>query len=160
MNIPLSLLIYNPIEVYTMILLCDIITGNRTKFSIKMIHSIYIFGAVNLAIQLVPCLFVGEYYFALLNILVGYFIVSISIKYFYGALYHKISYLTCVFVQFINTICIIITCNITTHIFGFNNMFYNDNNLHEFIVNIVAFSLQIVIYKFIQKEFRVYGKSF
>ncbi len=70
MNIPLSLLIYNPIEAYTMILLCDIITGNRTKFSIKMINSIYVFGAVNLAIQLVPCLFVGESYFALLNILV------------------------------------------------------------------------------------------
>lgn len=160
MNIPLSLLIYNPIEAYTMILLCDVITGNRTKFNLKMVCFLYIFGAVNLAIQLVPCLFIGKSYFALLNILVGYFAVSISIKYFYGTLCCKISYLRCVLAQFINTICIIVICNITTHIFGFNNMFYNDNNLHEFIVNITAFSLQIVAYKFIQKEFRSYGKSF
>ena len=37
MNIPLSLLIYNPIEAYTLILLGDIITGNDTKFNKKSI---------------------------------------------------------------------------------------------------------------------------
>lgn len=36
MNIPLSLLIYNPIEAYTLVLLCDIITGNDVRLNKRM----------------------------------------------------------------------------------------------------------------------------
>lgn len=82
MNIPLSLLIYNPIEAYTMILLCDIITGSDTKIYIKKIPFIYLFSIVNLFIQSIPYLIQGTELFAIVNILTGYFIVSISIKYF------------------------------------------------------------------------------
>lgn len=49
MNIPLSLLIYNPIEAYALVLLCDIITGNRTRICVRLILYLYIFGAANIS---------------------------------------------------------------------------------------------------------------
>lgn len=63
MNIPLSLLIYNPIEAYALVLLCDIITGNRTRICVRLILYLYIFGAANILIQNIPNAWVSEPYF-------------------------------------------------------------------------------------------------
>lgn len=67
MNIPLSLLIYNPIEAYALVLLCDIITGNRTRICVRLILYLYIFGAANILIQNIPNAWVSEPYFAIIS---------------------------------------------------------------------------------------------
>jgi hypothetical protein len=159
MNILLSLLIYNPIEAYTMILLCDIITGSNTKLCIKKIPFIYLFSIVNLFIQSIPYLIQGTRLFAIVNILTGYFVVSISIKYFYSIILSKIAYLNCVIAQFINTLCIIVICSIADTLFNIDSMFINNNILHEFIVNIIIFSVQIIVYKIIKRRICLYEKS-
>ena len=51
MNIPLSLLIYNPIEAYTLVLLCDIITGSRTEFNRKLFPYLFVYSDINFLIQ-------------------------------------------------------------------------------------------------------------
>lgn len=48
MSVPLSLLIYNPIEAYILILLCDVIAENDTKFTIKRALLLWDFGATNM----------------------------------------------------------------------------------------------------------------
>ena len=137
MNIPLSLLIYNPIEAYTMILLCDIITGNRTKINPKLVLYLYVFGAVNLCIQLFPTIWVNKPLFAILNIIVNYLFVPISIKIFYGIVTHN-----CIF--------IIVISNIFVLFIESYNMFYTVNKFHEFITNMVIFFVQITLYLIIR----------
>ena len=130
MNIPLSLLIYNPIEAYTMILLCDIITGNRTKINPKLVLYLYVFGAVNLCIQLFPTIWVNKPLFAILNIIVNYLFVPISIKIFYGIVTHKVTYFKCFIVEVINCIFIIVISNIFVLFIESYNMFYTVNKFH------------------------------
>lgn len=150
MNIPLSLLIYNPIEAYTMILLCDIITGNRTKINPKLVLYLYVFGAVNLCIQLFPTIWVNEPLFAILNIIVNYLFVPISIKIFYGIVTHKVTYFKCFIVEVINCIFIIVISNIFVLFIESYNMFYTVNKFHEFITNMVIFFVQITLYLIIR----------
>lgn len=68
MSVPLSLLIYNPIEAYILILLCDIITGENTKIGIRNIGKLYLLGAVNLLFQSIPNLWYGENFYIFLSI--------------------------------------------------------------------------------------------
>lgn len=153
MNIPLSLLVYNPIEAYTLILLCDIISGKRTKFNIKTIPIIYVLGVVNFVIQWIPNFFYGTILFAILGLFNGYFVVSLSLKIVYKYLNCEVSHDECILCQFINTIFIVVISSVMKFIFDIGDLFYNNNNLHEFIVNLVIFSVQIIIYNFIRRVF-------
>jgi hypothetical protein len=83
MSVPLSLLIYNPIEAYILILLCDVIAENDTKFTIKRALLLWDFGATNLFIQLVPYIWYGKWFFAIFNVSVNYIIIPFSIMYYY-----------------------------------------------------------------------------
>lgn len=76
MNIPLSLLIYNPIEAYTLILLGDIITGNDTKFNKKSIVALWVFGTVNFVMQFLPNLVYGENCFLFVSFISNYLLFS------------------------------------------------------------------------------------
>lgn len=76
MNIPLSLLIYNPIEAYTLILLGDIITGNDTKFNKKSIVALWVFGTVNFVMQFLPNLVYGENCFLFVSCISNYLLFS------------------------------------------------------------------------------------
>lgn len=62
MNIPLSLLIYNPIEAYTMILLCDVINFKHTKFTLKNIVLLYGLSTINFCLQMIPYIWEGSIY--------------------------------------------------------------------------------------------------
>lgn len=159
MNIPLSLLIYNPIEAYTLVLLCDIISGNNTNLSFRRIKIIWIFGAINLLIQLIPYPLYGHSLFAIINLCITYFIVPISVKYFYELCGNRISYKRCVISQLINSVFIVVVSSSVNMLFGVNTIFYNDNSLHEFIVNTIIYSLQISFYIFIKRRTLCYEKS-
>ena len=75
MSVPLSLLIYNPIEAYILILLCDVIAENDTKFTIKRALLLWDFGATNLFIQLVPYIWYGKWFFAIFNVSVLIYLI-------------------------------------------------------------------------------------
>ena len=150
MNIPLSLLVYNPIEAYAIILLCDIITGNRTKFSSKMILYLYAFSTVNAFIQMIPMVWIGRSYFAFINIAINYIITPFSIRFFYRIITAKISYKRCFIVGIIDCLFIIIITSILSFVLKDYNMFYTENICHELITNIIIFSVQITLYLIIR----------
>ena len=137
MNIPLSLLIYNPIEAYTLILLCDIITGNNTKFTPKKILHLWYFGATNLLIQLIPFVWYGKWFFAILNIAINYIMIPASIMYHYKAISDTFSLLIDKY-----------------------NMFFPISILHEFITNMVIFFVQVILYSIIKYRRFLYEKRF
>lgn len=153
MNVPLSLLIYNPIEAYTLVLLCDIIIGRKTAFNIKSIPIIYIFGSINFIIQWIPNIFYGSILFVILGLFNGYFIVSFSLMLMYKCLSCDVLYRKCILCQLINTIFIVVISSIMKFMFNIGDLFYNNNNLHEFIVNLLIFSMQIITYNFIRSVF-------
>lgn len=153
MNIPLSLLIYNPLEAYTLVLLCDIITGRKTIFNIKSVPIIYIFGFINFIIQWIPNLFYGSILFAILGLFNGYFVVSFSLMLMYKYLSCHVLYRECILCQLINTIFIVVISSVMKFTFNIGDLFYNNNNLHEFIVNLLIFSMQIITYNFIRSVF-------
>ena len=159
MNVLLSFLVYNPIEAYTLILLCDIITGNIRNNPIKKIRIVLIFSTCNLLIQIIPYLFYNSKLFAIINLFVAYFILPVSVKYFYELCGNKISYKRCVIVQLINSIFIIVISSFTSITFGINSIFYNENGLHEFIINTIIYSLQISLYSLIKRKVLCYEKS-
>lgn len=160
MNIPLSLLIYNPIEAYAMILLCDIITGNRTRFHIRMLLYLYMFSTTNVAIQAIPMFWIGSSYFALINIIINYFATPFSIMLFYGIITTKISYRNCVVVSIINCVFVIVITSILNFVFKDYNMFYTENIFHEFITNVIIFSVQTGLYLIIRAIGDYYYEKF
>ena len=160
MNIPLSLLIYNPIEAYTIILLCDIITGNRTIFHIRTILYLYMFSTINVVIQSIPMFWIGSSYFAFVNIIINYFVTPFSTMLFYGIITSKISYWNCVVVSVINCIFVIIITSILNFVFKDYNMFYTENIFHEFITNVIIFSVQIGLYLVIRTIGDCYYEKF
>lgn len=151
MNILLSLLIYNPIEAYTMTLLCDIITWNRVKF--KKINVLYmiLFSTVNFIIQIVPNIFDDSIIYILLQVLCEYMLIPVSIFIFHKAISNSsVSIRQCIVVQFINSCFIMALSFVISVLFGFNNVFHNSDILSEFISNLVIFSVQISLYTFIK----------
>lgn len=151
MNVLLSLLIYNPIEAYTMTLLCDIITGNRVKFKkINVLYMIF-FSAVNFIIQIVPNIFKDSIIYILLQILCEYMLIPVSIFIFYKAISNSnVSIRQCIVAQLINSCFIMALSFVISVLFGFNNVFHNSDILSEFISNLVIFSVQISLYTFIK----------
>ena len=160
MNIPLSLLIYNPIEAYILILLCDIITGNNTKFTPKKILRLWYFGATNLLIQLIPFIWYGERFFAILNIVTNYTIIPVSIMYHYKAISCNIKYFKCFISELVNCLFIIITSNTLSLLIDKYNMFFPINILHEFITNMIIFLVQAILYSTIKYRRFLYEKRF
>ena len=92
MNIPLSLLIYNPIEAYAMILLCDIITGDRTKICAKNIMLIYMLSSISFCVQYIPVFVYESSLFIVLNVFCNYFIVPNILFLFYREIGGRIEY--------------------------------------------------------------------
>lgn len=160
MNIPLSLLIYNPIEAYTIILLCDVITGNETRFSIKRILLLWVFGATNLLIQLVPYILYGKWFFAVFNISVNYIAIPFSIMYYYKIVSCRISYFRCFISELINCLFVIIISNIFNLLIDKYDMFFSRSIFHEFISNMTIFFVQIVLYSIIKHRRFLYEKHF
>ena len=158
MNIPLSLLIYNPIEAYTLILLCDVITGKDFKYNLKRVHLLYVFSFINFLNQLVPYIWYDEGVFILLNILTGYIVTPVLLKAFCNAMSFDITLRECFVAQFISCIFIIITSSLFNVVFHTNNVYYNYNDLYEFIVNLAIFAMQISLYKIIKHRRYIYEK--
>lgn len=77
MNMLLSLLIYNPLEAYTLILLCDVIFGCHTKLCIKNIAITYLLGAVNFSFQQIPNIWYGDLTYLFANFLIMFIICPI-----------------------------------------------------------------------------------
>lgn len=152
MNIPLSLLIYNPIEAYALVLLCDIITGNRTRIYVRLILYLYIFGVANLLIQNIPNAWVSEPYFAIISIFMNYIVTPLSIKFFYKRICGNITYKMCVMVSIIDCLFIIVISSIFDIFIKDYNMFYTENKYHEFVSNLVIFSVQITLYLIIRAK--------
>lgn len=148
MNILLSLLVYNPLEAYTMILLCDLITGNNTHLIIKNVWKLFLFSSLNVIVQLVPYLWYGEWAYSILNIIVAYTVIPLLLKHFYVSLFYgSINNIQPFIVMFIISVFAIVIPVILNFLFDINTIFYNYNGLHEFIVNFVIFFLQIPLYK-------------
>lgn len=159
MNVPLSLIFYNPLEAYSIFLLCDVIIGYKAKFTIKNFWHIWVFGSCNFVLQSIPYFFYGYKLFAIINLLITYFVVPVSVKYFYGLYRCKISYKRCVIAQLINSLFIIVISSIWSIFFGVDSIFYNSNELHEFITNITIYLLQILSYIFVKRKGLYYEKS-
>lgn len=151
MNIPLSLLIYNPIEAYTMILLCDVINFKHTKFTLKNIALLYGLSAINFGLQMIPYIWEGSIVHICGNMIVSYGIIPIIVRAFYKIMCGDISYRRVFVAEMIICVYTVVLSMILNVAFGFNNMFINDNILHEFITNSVIFVVQIVSYTFIKK---------
>lgn len=151
MNIPLSLLIYNPIEAYTMILLCDVINFRHTKFTLKNIALLYSLSAINFGLQMIPYILEGSIVHICGNMIVSYGIIPIIVRAFYKIMCGDISYRRVFVAEMIICVYTVVLSMILNAVFGFNNMFINDNILHEFITNSVIFVVQIVSYTFIKK---------
>lgn len=159
MNIPLSLLIYNPIEAYTLILLGDIITGNDTKFDKKSIVALWVFGAVNFIIQYLPSFIENDNVFCTLMFIVCYVAMPFSLKYFYYIIsLNSISMLRSVMAIFVSCIIIMVISFVFSVITNQNNILCNHNNLSEFIINMIIHILQIVVYNYIKRKSMEYEK--
>ena len=167
MNILLSLLIYNPIEAYTLVLLCDIITGSRTEFNRKLFPYLFVYSDINFLIQCVPYIRYGCVGYTVLNVIAAYIIMPIILKKFYNlALHNSITWMQSFIAMFISgifAIAIPIICDI---LFNIKTIFYNYNIFHEFMVNFAIFSLQILLYKIIllkrvyyEKHCKVYRRN-
>ena len=153
MNIPLSLLIYNPIEAYTLILLCDTITGNDTKFNRKNIVILWVFGTVNFIIQYFPSFIENDNVFCTLMFIVCYVAMPFSLKYFYYIIsLNSISMLRSVMAIFVSCIIIMVISFVFSVITNQNNILCNHNNLSEFIINMIIHILQIVVYNYIKRK--------
>ena len=151
MNIPLSLLIYNLIEAYTMILLCDVINFKHTKFILKNIALLYGLSTINFGLQMIPYIWEGSIAHICGNMIVSYGVIPIIVRAFYKIMCGDISYRRVFVAEMIICVHTVVISMILNAIFGFNNMFINDNILHEFITNSVIFVVQIVSYTFIKK---------
>lgn len=151
MNVLLSLLIYNPIEAYTMILLCDVINFRHTKFTLKNIALLYGLSAINFGLQMIPYIWEGSIVHICGNMIVSYGIIPIIVRAFYKIMCGDISYRRVFVAEMIICVYTVVLSMILNAAFGFNNMFINDNILHEFITNSVIFVVQIVSYTFIKK---------
>lgn len=151
MNIPLSLLIYNPIEAYTMILLCDVINFKHTKFTLKNIVLLYGLSTINFCLQMIPYIWEGSITHIYGNMIVSYGVIPIVVRAFYKIMCGDISYRIVFVAEMIICVYTVVLSMVLNAIFGFNNMFINDNILHEFITNSVIFVVQIVSYTFIKK---------
>lgn len=151
MNVPLSLLIYNPIEAYTMILLCDVINFRHTKFTLKNIALLYGLSAINFGLQMIPYIWEGSIVHICGNMIVSYGIIPIIVRAFYKIMCGDISYRRVFVAEMIICVYTVVLSMILNAAFGFNNMFINDNILHEFITNSVIFVVRIVSYTFIKK---------
>jgi hypothetical protein len=155
MNVFLSLLIYNPLEAYTLVLLCDIITGNDTKFTFKNLPILWVFGSVNFIIQCVPNIVYGEHLFVPFVFIMNYMVVPVSIFFFYRIISVNIAYKMCVISELINCIFIVVISSIFNVTIESYNMFYFSNRTHEFVSNLVIFFVQILLYGIIKYR-RVY----
>lgn len=159
MNIPLSLLIYNPIEAYTMILLCDVITGNNTNINTKTIGVMYLLGAVNLFFQCIPNLMYGSFLYIIINILVVFIIYPIFIYNVYTkALYNYATFRNILIAVFIENIFVLTLSSFMGLLFSGKIIFIHNNSVREFISNVVIFSLQILLYTFVKKRGHKYEK--
>ena len=153
MSIPLSLLIYNPIEAYILILLCDIVTGRDTKVHIRNVWILYLFGAINLAFQNIPNFWYGERIYTLISIAEAFVIHPIIINILYSkAFQSKITAVQSVVVASIQAIFVLTISNIFGLCLNNQIMFFNDDILTEFICNFVIFFVQISLYTFIKRK--------
>lgn len=152
MDIFLSILIYNPIEAFCFLLLCDMITGIKTKIGAWLIPYLYIFGVINIAVQSFPTIWVGEPCFALVNVFVNYFVTPFTLKIFYKCIGNFISYRRSFVAVAIECIFIIVISGVFGLFVKDYDMFYTYNKLHEFITNIVIFSIQIFLYLIIRTK--------
>lgn len=161
MNIPLSLLIYNPIEAYTMILLCDVITGNRTIFNKCLIFKLFVFSSFNLVIEELPYIWYGEWEYVMFNAISAYIMLPIVLKYFYNLFCkNRITIKQSIIAMFIISIFAMIIPIIFDLVFKTSTLFYNNNSLHEFIINFIILFLQIILYKFILAKRNFYEKHY
>ena len=160
MNILLSLLIYNPIEAYTLVLLCSVISCNKVKYNTCMILKIYIFGVTNFIIQFIPYLWFGTIAYLVGNLLVAYIFTPIVLKVFYVRVIKKnLTICQSIVSVFIYCMFNIVIPMISDALFKTHTLFYNNDDLHEFVINIIIFFVQITLYKFIERK-RIHYEEF
>lgn len=135
MNIPLSLLFYNPIEAYIIMLLCDVITGNNTKLSLKRIVLLYLYGTINLIIQVISYIWYGRIQYLVLNIIVSYIIAPLLLKLFYPIITgNSIVLRQAIVAMFILSVVTMVISNTYGMLFDTHVLTYNDNEINEFVV--------------------------
>ncbi len=157
MNIPLSLLIYNPIEAYILILLCDIIAGENTKITIRNIWKLYLLGAVNLLFQNIPNLWYGKNFYILISISEALTVHAIIIYIFYIKVLHKSICIGQAFVAAtIQTLFVIILSSSFGLLVKKRIIFFNESLVMEFISNLIISSIQLLLYTFIKKKGKIY----
>jgi hypothetical protein len=148
MNIHISLLIYNPIEAYTIILLCGIIRGSDIKIGRYKILKLFIFGTITFLFQYIPYFWYGKIIFLILNIVITYFVLPVVIKIIFLIIFKENvalrQVLVCVFIMGVFSI---ITSTIFGIIFKNDILFYNNSILQ---LNFSILLLQIILYNFIR----------
>lgn len=160
MNILLSLLIYNPIEAYTMILLCGVIRCSDIRLGRYKILKLFLLGSVNLFVQCSSFTLYGKNGFLILNIVISYIITPILIKIFcLIVLNESVKIMHSFICVCIMSIFSIIILAIFGFIFNENILFYNNNVIYEFISNMLIFGVQILLYTIIKIKRGKYEES-
>lgn len=161
MNTFLSLLIYNPLEAVAIILLCDILSGNRTRLSIRNVLFLYLFGGVSYCIQDIANLWFGDMNFIFANVLVVVLIYPFIIYTFYFMIYGKMArYRIFVVASLVDNTFILTISFILNMLFRNTNPFYNNDIKREFIIDITIFTILISLLIFIKKKEISYEKRF
>lgn len=157
MNILLSLLIYNPIEAYTIILLCDVITGNNTKININAIEIIYLFGTINLFFQYIPNFVYGSIFYIVINLFIVFIVYPILVYNIYVNIFHNYTtFKTAIVAVFIENIFVLVISVVIEALFKNESLFFNNDICIEFVSNFIIFSIQISLYTFVKKRGKVY----
>lgn len=157
MNVPLSLLIYNPLEAYTLILLCDVIIGRHTKLCIKNIAIMYLLGTVNFSFQQIPNIWYGNLTYLFANFLIMFVICPIWLHWAYEMMSTSIvRHRPFIISITINCIFIMVITSFYHFLFNGNVLFRNNNIFTEFVINFTIFPVQILLYKIIKKRGSLY----
>lgn len=139
-----SLLLYNPLEMFVIILGCNLFVRNSIDYRKLTIIS-YIGGAINLAFQYIPNIMIGHPLHTLINNLINFAIVPLVIFIFLNFSGFKFN---------INQIYIVYMVNIGISMFVLfliNNIYkeiyfgYFDNFLYELLCNFILRFFEIIL---------------
>lgn len=137
-----SLLLYNPLEAFIILLFCNVCSGTKTK--IRIILDSYILGTLNFVVQYPNMLLESPVWQLIYNIFVAIIGMSFTVYLLFKKKYNysfKLCVGSSVFIFLSSIILIWITNNYIKIIM--TNVF--DNTLDEFIINLILRVIQLFL---------------
>ncbi len=150
-----SLLLYNPLEAFIILLFCNVCSGTKTKT--RIILDSYILGALNFVVQYPNMLLESPVWQLTYNIFVAIIIMPI-ILYIFTLKRYKYKFVIC----WLSTAFLFATVAILSWI---NNMFVDEtftncftDKIYEFIFNLILRVIQLLLIFILYKRKCLYEK--